>query len=133
MASLFEDLGFDAPVARDLELRAEALYLVQQELRTKRLSQIQAAALLDTSQPRISDLMRGRLSQFNLETLIEMLARLNLRVGLSVSASLEPVEFEDAQIILIDCDPFEIDAPTSARGFGGPAYAGFSVMANAAR
>ena len=41
--------------------------------------QAQAAKVLGVTQPRVSDLMRGRLDLFSIDTLIDMLARLGFR------------------------------------------------------
>jgi predicted XRE-type DNA-binding protein len=38
-----------------------------------------AARLLGVTQPRVSDLMRGRIDLFSIDTLIDMLARLGIR------------------------------------------------------
>jgi len=45
-----------------------------------------AAALIGTDQPRVSDLRRGKLDRFSLETLIRFLTRLRQRVELQVTA-----------------------------------------------
>jgi predicted XRE-type DNA-binding protein len=45
-----------------------------------------AAALIGTDQPRVSDLRRGKLDRFSLETLIRFLARLRKRVELRITA-----------------------------------------------
>ena len=48
------------------------------------MTQARAAKLLGVTQPRISDLMRGKIDLFSLETLIDMLARAGAHVKLSV-------------------------------------------------
>jgi predicted XRE-type DNA-binding protein len=50
----------------------------------RRLTQVQLAKLLHVSQPRVSDLLRGRLHLFSIETLIDMLGRLGVQVQLVV-------------------------------------------------
>jgi predicted XRE-type DNA-binding protein len=42
----------------------------------------EAAELLGVTQPRVSDLMRGRIDLFSIDTLIDMLARLGVRTRL---------------------------------------------------
>ena len=44
----------------------------------------EAAKLLGVTQPRVSDLIRGKIDLFSLETLIDMLARAGAQVKLSV-------------------------------------------------
>lgn len=48
-------------------------------------SQSQAAALLDTDQPRVSDLRRDRLARFSLEQLIRFAARMGADVNLGIT------------------------------------------------
>ena len=50
----------------------------------KGLTQVQAAKLLRVTQPRISDLMRGRIHLFSIDALVNFLAAVGLRVTLRV-------------------------------------------------
>ncbi len=67
-SKLFEDLGFSPEQAAALKLKADlntkivkaAAGYTQQQLQTK----------LGTSQPRVSDLLRGKMSKFSLDTLV---------------------------------------------------------------
>jgi predicted XRE-type DNA-binding protein len=49
------------------------------------LSQTNAAKLLGVTQPRISDLMRGRIDLFAIDTLVNMLATAGLRVEMHIA------------------------------------------------
>ena len=80
--NIFRDVGFSEVEAEHLKLRAELMLRVQQTLRDRGLKQADAAKLLGVRQPRISDLMRGRLHLFSMETLVDMLSRLDIRVKL---------------------------------------------------
>lgn len=46
----------------------------------RRLTQVEAAKLLGVSQPRVNDLVRGRLDRFSLDALVDMLTRAGVRV-----------------------------------------------------
>jgi predicted XRE-type DNA-binding protein len=73
--------------ARDsasMRARADLMIMLQEHLRKRGVSQAQAAKLLQVTQPRISDLMRGKIDLFSSDTLIEMLGRLGARVKVSV-------------------------------------------------
>ena len=48
------------------------------------LSQADAASRLKVSQPRISDLMRGKISRFSLDTLVNMLTDAGLQVDVRI-------------------------------------------------
>jgi predicted XRE-type DNA-binding protein len=58
---------------------------VQDMVRRRRLRQTQAAKILGVTQPRVSDLLRGRIDLFSTDTLIDMLTRLGGQVKLVVS------------------------------------------------
>lgn len=82
--NVFRDLGFHREEAEHLLVRADLLIQVQKLIASRRLKQREAAALLRISQPRVSDLVRGRIDLFSTDTLIDMLARLGARVRLAV-------------------------------------------------
>ncbi len=82
---VFRDLGFDALEAENLRIRAALMNALIAHLGKQRLTQAQAAKLLGVTQPRVSDLMRGKLSLFSIDTLLNLLARAGLRVDLRVS------------------------------------------------
>jgi predicted XRE-type DNA-binding protein len=62
---------------------------IEKVLKERGLKQAQAAKLLRVTQPRVSDLLRGRIDLFSTDTLIDMLARLGIRVRL-VTRRLRP-------------------------------------------
>jgi len=82
--NVFRDLGFSEEEAEHLVIRADLLIQIQKVVTARRLKQAQLAKLLQVSQPRISDLLRGRLHLFSIETMIEMLGRLGVQVRLVV-------------------------------------------------
>ena len=82
--NVFRDLGFSAHEAEHLTLRADLLIQIQKVVAARRLTQAQLAKLLHVSQPRVSDLLRGHLHLFSIETLIDMLGRLGAEVRLVV-------------------------------------------------
>lgn len=82
--NVFRDLGFRREEAEHLLVRADLLIQVQKLLASRRLKQREAATLLRISQPRVSDLVRGRIDLFSTDMLIDMLARLGARVRLAV-------------------------------------------------
>jgi predicted XRE-type DNA-binding protein len=53
-------------------------------IESRGLTQVQAARLLGVTQPRISDLVRGRIGRFSIDTLIEMLGHAGARVRITV-------------------------------------------------
>jgi predicted XRE-type DNA-binding protein len=84
--NVFRDLGFRREEAEHLLVRADLLIHVQKLIASRQLKQREAAALLRISQPRVSDLVRGRIDLFSTDMLIDMLARLGTRVRLAVKS-----------------------------------------------
>jgi predicted XRE-type DNA-binding protein len=82
--NVFRDLGFPEREAEHLLIRADLLIQIQKVAAARGLKQAELAKLLHVTQPRISDLLRGRLHLFSIETLIDMLGRLGVQVRLVV-------------------------------------------------
>lgn len=82
--NVFRDLGFRREEAEHLLVRADLLIQLQKLIASRRLKQRTAAKILGVSQPRISDLLRGRIDLFSTDALIDLLARLGARVRLTV-------------------------------------------------
>jgi len=82
--NVFRDLGFRREEAEHLLVRADLMIQVQKLITSRRLKQKTAAKLLAVSQPRVSDLLRGRIDLFSTDALIDMLARLGAQVRLTV-------------------------------------------------
>jgi predicted XRE-type DNA-binding protein len=82
--NVFRDLGFRREEAEHLLVRADLMIQVQKLIASHRLKQREAAKVLRVSQPRVSDLLRGRIDLFSTDALIDMLTRLGARVRLTV-------------------------------------------------
>ena len=73
--NIFEDIGFDNQEAANMKVRAELLLEIREYIRKKGLKQNDVAALLDINQPEVSALMQSHIFKFNMDTLVDMLAR----------------------------------------------------------
>ena len=82
--NVFRDLGFSPEEAEHLKIRSNLMIHVQNIIRARRLKQAEAAKVLGVTQPRVSDLLRGRIDLFSTDTLIDMLAHLGGQVELVV-------------------------------------------------
>ncbi|MGH9242367.1 MAG: helix-turn-helix domain-containing protein [Vicinamibacterales bacterium] len=82
--NVFRDVGFSKDEAEHLLVRADLLIQVQKAITSRRLKQAEAAKVLRVTQPRVSDLLRGRIDLFSTDALIDMLARLGVGVRLVV-------------------------------------------------
>ena len=82
--NVFRDLGFSAEESEHLKIRADLMIHVQKIIRDRSLKQSQVAHILGVTQPRVSDLLSGRIDLFSTDALIDMLAHLGSRVKLVV-------------------------------------------------
>lgn len=78
--NVFEDMGFEPGEAMNLKVRSLLMIAAEEFIEERGLTQAQAAALMGVSQPRISDLVRGRIEQFTIDSLINMLTRAGVPV-----------------------------------------------------
>ena len=78
--NIFEDIGFPPDEARNLKIRAILMMTAEEFIEERGLTQAQAAELMGVSQPRISDLVRGRINQFTIDSLINMLTNAGVPV-----------------------------------------------------
>lgn len=85
--NVFADLGFAPDEAEHLKLRAQLMGAVRHVIEQRKLTQAQAAKLLGVTQPRISDLVRGKIDLFSMDTLVSMLAQAGVHVGLTIDAA----------------------------------------------
>jgi predicted XRE-type DNA-binding protein len=83
--NVFRDLGFSREEAEHLLIRSDLMIAVRKALERRALKQAEAAQILGVTQPRVSDLLRGRIDLFSPDALIDMLARLGIRVRLVLS------------------------------------------------
>jgi predicted XRE-type DNA-binding protein len=70
--------------AANMKARSALMTAISTYLAERGWSQAEAARALGVTQPRISDLMRGKVHLFSIDTLVNMLAAAGLRVDLRV-------------------------------------------------
>jgi predicted XRE-type DNA-binding protein len=76
----------DTPAqAENVKLRSALIMALRDHLARTGLNQSEAARLLGVTQPRISDLMRGKIGLFGLDTLVNMIGAAGLHVEMRVS------------------------------------------------
>ena len=86
-SNVFRDLGFGAEEAVNLKVRAMLMVELEKYIQEKHLTQKRAAERLGVTQPRISDLTRGKIELFSVDTLITMLTHAGLKVDVRVRRS----------------------------------------------
>ncbi len=82
--NVFRDLGFAREEAENLKIRADLMIRLTKLIEARGLTQAQAAAVFGVTQPRISDLVRGKIARFSIDTLVAMLGQAGVRVQIVV-------------------------------------------------
>ena len=82
--NVFLDLGFSKAEAENLRLRSELMRRIDAYFRQSGMTQAAAAKTLGLTQPRFNALLKGRLSQFSLDALVNIASRAGLNVRLVV-------------------------------------------------
>jgi len=70
--------------AENMKLRSALMSALKNHISRAGLSQAQAAKLLGVTQPRVSDLMRGKINLFGLDALVNMAAAAGLHIEMRV-------------------------------------------------
>jgi predicted XRE-type DNA-binding protein len=76
--SVFYDLADTSEEAANLTARGLLMIAIEQRIRDEGWTQAEAAARLHVTQPRVSDLLNGKISKFSLDALVNMLAPVGL-------------------------------------------------------
>ena len=84
--NVFAELGFSAEESENLKVRSDLMREIRKLIETRGLRQTDAAVLFGVSQPRISELVRGKIDQFSIDALVNMLARAGYQVEVRVPA-----------------------------------------------
>ena len=79
-ASVWDAIETSPEEAQSMKLRSTLMMGLQEHIFRAKLSQAQGAKLFGVTQPRISNLMRGKIDLFALDTLVNMAAAAGLRV-----------------------------------------------------
>jgi predicted XRE-type DNA-binding protein len=82
--NVFEDLGFEGGEAVPLRVRARLMAPQERHVLERGITQEEVAKELGTTQVRISELINGKIQAFSINTLINMLNRTGLEVGVSI-------------------------------------------------
>ena len=78
--NVFMDLGFSPEEATNLKIRSDLIICLSELIRKRGLTQARAATLFGVNQPRVSDLVRGKIDRFSVDTLIAMLGHAGMEV-----------------------------------------------------
>lgn len=86
-ASVWDAIEPTPEAAAHMKLRARLMADLQARIRAEGWTQTAAARRLRVTQPRVSALMRGKIAEFSIDTLVDMLAAAGLSVELRTRAA----------------------------------------------
>jgi predicted XRE-type DNA-binding protein len=83
-ASVWDAIEDTPEEAENMKLRSVLMTALKSHLTRTKMSQAQAAKLFGVTQPRISDLMRGKINLFGLDALVNMATAAGLHIEMRV-------------------------------------------------
>jgi predicted XRE-type DNA-binding protein len=86
-ASVWDAIEDTPGEAENLKLRSALMIALKMHIEKQGWSQSETAQRLGVTQPRVSDLMRGKINLFSLDTLVNMVSAAGLHVEMQVSAA----------------------------------------------
>lgn len=86
-ASVWDAIEDTPAEAENMKLRSTLMMALKDHIDRAGLNQSQAAKLFGVTQPRVSDLMRGKISLFGLDALVNMAAAAGLHVEMRVTVA----------------------------------------------
>ena len=86
-ASVWDALADTPEQAANLQARADLMRQIAELIQAEGWKQVEAAERCGVTQPRINDLLRGRVSRFSLDALVNIAAALGRRVNVEIEAA----------------------------------------------
>jgi predicted XRE-type DNA-binding protein len=83
-ASVWDAIEDTPAEAENMKLRSALMMALKEHIARASLSQSQAAKLFGVTQPRISDLVRGKINLFGLDSLVNMASAAGLHIEMRV-------------------------------------------------
>lgn len=84
LASVWDAIEDTPEEAANMKVRSQLMMQLKSRITKSGLSQGDVAKLLDITQPRVSDLMRGKINLFGIDALVNMAAKAGLQVQLQL-------------------------------------------------
>ncbi|MCB1752706.1 MAG: XRE family transcriptional regulator [Gammaproteobacteria bacterium] len=85
-SSVWDALEEDPVRQENLKLRSALMMEIAERIKDQGVTQAQAAEVLHITQPRVSALLKGKINDFRLDSLVDMAHRLGMHVSINVAA-----------------------------------------------
>lgn len=83
--NVWDALELDPVKSANLKLRSELMVKISEIVRQSGLTQVQAAKKLGTTQPRLNDVLKGRIEKCSVDRLVNMLAAVGYQIDIKIS------------------------------------------------
>jgi len=84
--NVFKDVGFDEVEAKNLQFRSHLMNMLIRYIQHEGLTQKQAAIRFKTTQPRVSNLVQGKIDLFSADILLAMVERIGFPIYKKIEA-----------------------------------------------
>jgi len=85
--SVWDALADTPAEAENMKLRSSLMIAITEAVSAWHVTQMEAVRRLGVTQPRLNDLLRGRIGKFSLDALVALAARAGLTVHLEIKSA----------------------------------------------
>jgi predicted XRE-type DNA-binding protein len=86
-ANVWDAIEDSPEAAATMTMRSDVMIAIKDEVRSWNTTQAQAARRLGITQPRLNDLLSGKINKFSLDTLLTLATRAGLKVKIDVRSA----------------------------------------------
>ena len=83
-ANVWDALSDSPEEAATMKIRSDVMIAIHDTIRAWGTTQAQAASRLGVTQPRLNDLLQGKINKFSLDTLLTLAGRAGLKVKINI-------------------------------------------------
>jgi predicted XRE-type DNA-binding protein len=86
-ASVWDALEDDPSERESVKLKSRLMVEIARRIKSMGITQAKAAKTMGVSQPRVSDLVNGKIDRFTIDMLVTMLSRIGMKVEVKLKAA----------------------------------------------
>lgn len=84
--SVWDALEDDPSVREDMKMRSDLMIHITEKIKYSGMTQQETAKVLRITQPRVNALLKGKINEFRVGTLIKLAHRLGLHISLKIES-----------------------------------------------
>jgi predicted XRE-type DNA-binding protein len=86
-ANVWHAIEDSSEAAATMTMRSDVMIAITDQVRSWKITQAQAARRLGITQPRLNDLLHGKINKFSLEALMRLASRAGLKIKIDVRSA----------------------------------------------